>query len=321
MVASCTPKINVNLGFGGGDLKESTVLSSEDAPDKVALIDVRGLLADIATPGLIGSGPNPVDLFVSRLDLAEKDPAVKAVIVRINSPGGTVTASDIMYGELRRFRDKTGKPVVVCMGEIAASGGYYLALAGDEIIAQPTTITGSIGVIIPTINFSDGMSRIGIRARNVTSGTNKDLASPFSPIRDEQYAVLQTMVDEYYARFRGLVVSRRPGLKAADLDAATDGRVVSGERALAMGLVDRTGTVRDALDRAKALAGLERARLVKYGAESGYGPPRSPYANVDAPAAAGPAAGDREINLVQLRLGASALGESPAAWYVWTLGW
>lgn len=276
--AGCAPlSVTFTLGAKQKPLSETVVLSDTGAPeDKVALIDVSGVIVDGPRPGLLTSGTNPVDDLASRLTRAKDDPAVRAVVVRINSPGGSVTGSDMMYGEVRRFARETGKPVVASLGEVAASGGYYVALAGDRIVAQPTTITGSVGVIFPTFNVSEGMTMIGLRSRAVTSGPNKDLASPFAPMREEHYAILQSLVDEYYARFRGLVVERRPGLSAERLDEATDGRIMSGARAVALGLADAEGGVREAFEEAKALAGVRSARLVKY--HQAGSKPRSMYA-------------------------------------------
>jgi protease-4 len=335
-LTGCNPSVDVNVGFTpSGPLRENTILTEaadRAASAKVALIDLRGLIADANTPGLLGEGPNPVDEVVRRLARAADDASVKAVVLRISSPGGTVTGSDILYAEVRRFRATTGKPVVVSMGEVAASGGYYVALAGDWVLAQPTTLTGSIGVIIPTINASEGLGRIGVYSRAVKSGVNKDLANPLEPAREGQYAVLQQVVDEMYVRFRSLVVERRPALDPARLDEATDGRIVTGQRALDLGLVDALGGVREAFDEARRLAGVERARLVKYSSLREPGE-RSPYALLaDAPAhgalgsasgGGGGGAGEREINLFQIRLNDAAIGTGIASdhagvYYLWS---
>ncbi len=319
-LTACSPT-SVTFAFGGdpAKLEESTVGGSGEA--KVAMIDVTGMIADAPRPGLIMAGPNPLDEVVARLAKAEGDNDVKAVVLRINSPGGTVTGSDALYREVVAFRERTGKPVVVSMGEIAASGGYYLAMAGDETIAEPTTITGSIGVIILTVNVSEGLNRIGIVSRSVKSGVNKDLANPLEPMREGQYAVLQGLVDEYYARFRALVVERRTRaglerpLNVARLDELTDGRVMSGASAEAAGLIDGIGGVRDAFDRARRLAGLGGARLVKYHAEGAAA--RSPYA---ATAEAGPTPGAptavADANLVDI--GSLTKLTPGMAYYVWT---
>jgi protease-4 len=260
-----------------------------------------------------------VDELTARLRKAEEDSTVKAVVLRIDSPGGTVAASDMMYREVRGFAQRTGRPVVACLGEIAASGGYYLALSADRIVAEPTSITGSIGVIIPTVNVSEGLNRIGIRSRSITSRPNKDLANPLEPMREEHYAVLQALVDEYFDRFRGLVVERRgasrgEGARALDmdrLDMLTDGRVMTGTKAAEAGLADQTGGVREAFETAKRLAGVRAAKLVKYHREDAD-PPRSAYAQ----SGAGPPRS--EINFLQLRLDSGALGvQSAGAYYLW----
>jgi len=309
LLAGCQPKVAVNVGFGGGKIKEVAVLDSGES-SKVAVIEVRGLIADFNRPTLLGPGVNVVDRFVAELEMARKDTSVKAVVLRLNSPGGTVTASDTMYRELRRFRDETGKPVVASMSEVAASGAYYLALGADTIYAQPTTITASIGVIFPTLNVSEGLAKIGVHSRSVTSGPNKDIANPLEPMREGQYAVLQAMVDEYYAAFKGLVVERRK-LSREVVDQATDGRIVTGRQAKAWGLVDENGGLREAFDEAKRRAGLDRARLVKY-VEEGR-PVQSPYAS------AGDVMPKVETNIVQINMPElSALGVGAAgAYYVW----
>jgi len=287
----------MTLGQGDMPLRESAVMAESDGPKKVAMIEVQGLIADARVPGLLSAGENPVDEVVARLRRAEKDERVGAVLLRINSPGGTVTGSDVLYRELRGFRERSGKPIVVSMSEIATSGGYYAALAADRIVANPTTITGSIGVIIPTYNFSGGMNRLGIVARSIKSGENKDLANPLEPMREGQYAVLQTMVDEMYARFKTLVAARRPMVKPEDFDAATDGRVYSGEHAIQIGLVDELGGIPEAFTAAKTLAGLGRAKLIQYTPE-GSPLPRTAYArNSQSTEASG-----TSVNLLQLNM-------------------
>ncbi len=285
LLPACNPKVQVDIGRGPErELVASTVLTDENAGKaKVAMIDVRGLLADDERPDLFGQGINPVDRFVHLLELAEKDQEISAIIIRITSPGGTVTASDIMYRELRRFEKESHKPVVASLGEVAASGGYYLACGADRIVAEPTSITGSIGVIMPTINISQGLNSIGIYSRSVKSAANKDLGNPLEPMRDEQYAVLQHLVDEYFARFKGLVLERRPGIKPEDVATCTDGRVFSGEEAMKLGIVDEVGGIRESFAAAKKLANLSGATLVKY-ADKDH-PARSIYALSNSPAA------------------------------------
>ncbi len=310
---ACAP-ISVTVDLGPRDTQlEATPVLDRDASrtHQVALIDLRGLIADRRPRTLLGPGANPVDAFLARLHEAEQDSSVVGVIVRINSPGGTVTASDILYRELRRFRETSGKPLIASLGEVAASGGYYAALACDEIFCEPTTITGSIGVLIPTINISEGLSMIGVRARAITSGANKDLANPLTPERQSHVEILQGLVDEMYARFVRLVEQRRPGFRSETHTDAVDGRVMTGARAVAIGLADRVGGVREAKARIEEITGVEHTRLIKYHAKGTV--VRTPYALVE------PMPTQQPPNPPLLDLGAITPGglQAGTAYYLW----
>jgi protease-4 len=291
------------------ELTETEVLRDERAGGsaaKIALIDVTGLIIDSRRPGLLRRDENPVSRFTESLRKAADDKRVRGVIVRINSPGGGVTACDVLYREVLRFKEETGRPVVILMADVAASGGYYLACAGDEVVAHPTTVTGSIGVIIQTFNFSEGMRKIGIKADAITSGSNKAMGSPFEPMPPEHRALLQGLVDEFYDGFMEVVVERRPQLSAEDLKWIADGRVITGRRAAEVGVVDRLGDLQVAFDRAKARAGVARARLVKY---------HRPLEYVGSAYGTGPAAGT-QVNLLQLNLAGLDL-DQPGFYYLW----
>ena len=295
------------------DLVETTVLQDEGAgrlfetDSKIAMIDVSGLIIDMEQSSLLMRRENPVARFAEALRKAEEDRDVRALIVRINSPGGTVTASAVVYRELLHFREQSTKPVVILMADVAASGGYYLACAGDEIIAHPTTVTGSIGVLMQTFNFAEGMRRIGIRADAITSGSNKSMGSPFEPMPPEHRELLQGIVNEFYQSFLAVVETERPELSAEDLAWITDGRVVTGARAAEVGLIDRVGDLRDAFEAAKQRAGLMHARLVKY---------HRPLDHVASPYAAAPLAAP-QANLVQLNVAAPMLGDNVGFYYLW----
>ena len=300
-------RFSIDLVPADDGLTETEVLAAPGASAKVALIDVTGLLVN-APRRLPFPGENPVARFAEALQRAGEDAKVKAVLIRINSPGGAVTACEVMYRELEAFKREHAKPVVMLMGDVAASGGYYLACAGDEVMAHPTTITGSIGVVIQTFNFAEGMRKVGVKADAITSGPNKAMGSPFEPMSPEHRALLQGLVDEFYESFLAVVVTARPGVAAEDLDWIADGRVVTGRRAHQAGLVDRLGGLREAFERAKHLAGVGRARLVKYHRPLEY------VGSAYATAAALPTA--TEINLVQLNVDPSA-GELPGFYYLW----
>jgi len=239
--------------------------------DKVAMITVSGLIANMKSGSLLSSGSNPVSDYRETLDAITRDPSVKAVILRINSPGGTVTASDMMYKDTLEFKKKSGKPVVVCMMDVCASGGYYLSCAADYRIAYPTTITGSIGVIIETANFNGTLHKIGVATESVKSAVNKDMGSPFkkpvdpdAPLTENDRELLQQIVNQFYDGFKGVVKASPQHIKDADWTMLTDGRVVTGRDAVGYGLIDEVGTLDSAIRKAKSLAHIDKAKIIVY---------------------------------------------------------
>ncbi len=310
-MAGCGPMTFV-VGVTPGDQRLTyTVVDSDgqSGSQRVAIIDVTGMILNTRKSGLLRQGDNPVSDLTEKLSAAQHDPRVAAVILRLNTPGGTVTASDAMYREIQRFKQQSHKPVVALMMDVAASGGYYVACASDTIVAYPTTVTGSVGVIMQTISFKPALDRIGIQAQALTSGPNKEAGSPLSVMTDEQRAVLQKLVDDFYARFASVVRENRPNMPAERFDELTDGRVLSGEDAKAVGMVDELGDLRSAFARAKQLAKLEHADLVVYHRPLTY--VGSPYAAAPAVQPEAPA----QINLLQLNVDAMADLEAPAGFY------
>jgi protease-4 len=255
----------------GGPLEETVVADADHffCRDKIAIIDVDGLLINARTSSLFGDGENPVSIFREKLDEAASDCHVKAVVLRINSPGGAVTASDIMYQDLVHFRRDTHKPVVACMMDVAASGAYYLAMGCDKVYAHPTTVTGSIGVIMSLYNATGLFEKIGVCSNPIKSGPNKDLGNPARPMTPEEHAILQGMVMSFYDQFVHIVVKGR-GLSEERVRALADGRVYTGLDAKQLGLVDAVGYLEDAIADARALAGIDDATLIAYDRGAGY---------------------------------------------------
>jgi protease-4 len=274
---------------------------------KIAMIEVEGMLMNARTGGFLQPTENVVSLFTQQLQMAERDPDVKAVVLRVNSPGGTVTASDTMYQELIRFKAKTHKPVIASCQEICASGAYYVSCASDEIIANPTSIVGSIGVIFNTFDASQGLAKLGIYSSAVKSGQFKDMGSPFKPVTAPERELMQGMVDDYFARFKNVVTTNRKNLAAKNLPTATDGRVFSGEQALAIGLVDRIGLLEDAIDLAKQKANAPNAKVVMYKRPYGYN--GSIYASTNAPTP--------QANVLHLDLPDAGLFLGKGFYYIW----
>ncbi|MEA2733652.1 MAG: protease [Humisphaera sp.] len=265
--------------------------------DKIAMIEVEGMLINARSGGFLQPTENPLSLFAQQLDQAAKDKDVKAVLLRVNSPGGTVTASDTMYQLVMRFKAKTRKPVIASMQEVAASGGYYVSLASDKMIAQPTTVVGSIGVIFNTFDLSGTMDKIGARANAIKSGPLKDMGSPFKNMTPDERAVMQGLVDEYYARFVGVLTTHRNLPNESIRKTLTDGRVFSGQRAKELGLIDDVGMLEDAIKVARKMADAPGARVVMYKRPYGYRGSIYADTNVPQPQAASGAGGVTRLEL------------------------
>ncbi|MBI1337105.1 MAG: signal peptide peptidase SppA [Phycisphaera sp.] len=276
--AACSP---ITFTIGGDPLHnvlEKKVVSHDTGwtSDEVAIIDVSGMIYNSSESGLLGSGENPVGTLHEKLELAAKDVHIKSVILRLNTPGGTVTASDAMYREVMRFKQQTHKPVVALCMDVTASGGYYLACAADRIVAYPTSVTGSIGVIVQTVSIKPALERWGVKAEAIVSGPNKETGSPLTVMTESQRQVLQSIVDNFYGRFKAIVTENRPNLATDKLAYITDGRVFTGDEALSLGIVDQLGDVYDAWTTAKKLAGIDHANLTLYHRPTKF--VNSPYA-------------------------------------------
>lgn len=312
-LAGCSP-LTLTLGGTPADNQlRSTVVRSDGHAfaNRVAIVDVSGMIYNANNAGLFGAGENPVGILAERLEEARKDSNVKAIILRVNSPGGTVTATDAMYREVLRFKKDTHKPVVALMMDVAASGGYYVSCSADEIVAYPSTVTGSIGVIFQTMSFKDGLTRIGIRTEAITSGPNKDVGSPLGEMTNEHRAILKSLVSDFYARFTEVVKQSRPKIPADKFAYATDGRVVSGNEALSLGLVDQLGDIDSAFELAKRKAGITSAELVVYHRKSAYA------GSVYAQSPANQPASGTQINVAQINLGNGLAAESSGFYYLW----
>jgi len=232
--------------------------------DKIAIIDVDGLLVNRRKHRWMRVGDNPVSLFIEKLDKAAADPHVKAVVLRLNSPGGTVAASDIMYHRLRQFRSETGKPVVVCFLDLGCSGAYYLACGCDGIIAQPTTVTGNIGTVFQTFSVAGTMDKIGVKTVTIKSGELKDIASPLHDLSPQERSVLEGIIKHLYEQFLKVVQEGRKTIEEQHLQKLADGRVFTASEALQEGLIDRIGYLTDGITWAKEMAGVDKTQVVMY---------------------------------------------------------
>lgn len=231
-------------------------------PDgKIALINIRGIITT-AEPGSIGT--SAIDDLRLQLRQAGEDEKVKAVVLHIDSPGGEVTASDVVYNAVRKVRDQQKKPVVVYMGSVAASGGYYIACAGSWLIANETTLTGSIGVIMQTLNYEQLFGKVGLSMVTFKSGDFKDMLSGSRPMSEAEKEYVQQLIMQTYGKFVGIVARERKLDEATLRTGLADGRVVSGKDARDAKLVNSLGSIDDAYAKAAELGKMQNATVIRY---------------------------------------------------------
>lgn len=302
LATGCT--FNFPLFPGPGPLQETQVSGSGKA--KVLLIEVSGVINSQEGDGLIPT-PGLLSHIKEELTRAAKDDDIKAVVLRINSPGGTVTASDIIHHELKAFKASRKIPVVASIMDVGASGGYYIAAAADSVFAHPSTVTGSIGVIMLTVNARGLLEKVGVEATAVTSGPRKDMGSPFRAMTEEERAIFQDLINSMYQRFLTVVQEGRPKLSMDQIKKLADGRVYTGEQAKAAGLVDEVGYLEDAVEAAKKRAGLTEAKVVMYRRPGEYS--NNVYSRVLAP--------NGFAALGQLDLLSFVRGGTPQFMYLW----
>jgi protease IV len=243
-------------------LREKTVQGT--AADKILMMDISGVISEKSSSDPLSESEDLVARIKEELTLAAEDGHIKALLLRINSPGGTVTASDVIHHEINEFKSNRKIPVVSVIMDIGASGAYYVAAASDRIVAHPTSVTGSVGVIMLRVNAEGLLQKIGVEAGAIKSGAKKDIGSPFRPMSEEERAIFQGMIDGFQSRFLEVVTKGRNNMPADRLKLVADGRVLTGPQALQLGLVDQIGYVDDGIAAAKQLAGLADARVVIY---------------------------------------------------------
>lgn len=279
-----------NFGWLMGDLlsiETTTTNSAEPRMDEVVVREHRGSdkilimnLDGVIMSGLGDSGLPMVEVVKSQLKRAEKDDDIKAVLLKVDSPGGEVLASDEIFKAVVRFQETSGKPVVCSMGSLAASGGYYVAVGTRWIVANELTITGSIGVIMGTYNYRGLMDKVGVVPVTFKSGRYKDMLSGTKEpdeVTPEEKAMVQGLIDETFGRFKDVVLQGRSTANKANAKGAdkgrkltdewknyADGRILSGSEAFKLGFVDELGDFDAAVDRTQRIAGTGKCKLVEY---------------------------------------------------------
>jgi protease IV len=303
--------LNINLGpESNKPLKQFTLQGSERG--KVLVIPIRGFLSDAPKKGLLVDRASVVQEVVSQLRLAEKDKEIKAVLLEINSPGGSITACDILYHEIMEFKERSQAKIVAEFMDVAASGGYYIALPADRIVAHPTTITGSVGVIFITPKVTGLMDKLGLTVEVNKSGREKDIGSLFRPSTPEEQKIFQDLTDKMGKRFLDLVAKhRRTDPKA--MNSISTARIYMAEEALQLKLIDSIGYLNDAISEAKSLANLSKESKVviyrrnKYPNDNLYNPSLS-------------SANEPWPPLIDLNLQEVIPSFAPGFYYLWTPG-
>jgi len=257
-----------------GPRLEEVVKEDNDSPNKIAVIEVSGI---ITSGNIDQSGFNRVEVLRAELRRAMDDDRVKAVLLKVDSPGGEVMAADEMHHALNEFQTKSSKPIIASMGSLAASGGYYISAPCRWIVASDLTITGSIGVILSSYNYRGLMDKVGVLPQTYKSGKFKDMLSGSrepEQITPEEKAMVQRLIDETYGKFKRVVQDGRDKANqqnktqgralVSDWADYADGRVLSGTEAYKLGFVDEIGYFKDAVARAEVIAGISKANLVEY---------------------------------------------------------
>ena len=297
----------INLGPQIGSLEE-VVVEEGSGDEKILLIDIDGPISNRPKKTLVGfqSETGMVDRIREILKKTEKDKKIKGILLRINSPGGTVTSSDIIYHEIKSFKERYNVKVYVSVVDVAASGGYYIAMAGDSIMAHPTSLVGSIGVLALKINLEGLMGKVGVEWEVVKSSKKKDFMSPFRPLTKEERTLFQETIDSYYNRFVDVVVLNRSRLDARAVKILADGRVYNARQALEKYLVDSIGYLQDIVKLAKKELNQPGLKVVTYGR------PREYKSNYYSSMGSVP-----KINLINLDMGFDWNQISPQFLFLW----
>ncbi len=266
LLSGCILYAPVDFGaFGSpGELRESVVLGTTGP--KIVLVEITGVISEEEERARLSLGqrPNIVVDTKNVLDSAAEDPDVAGVLLRINTPGGSVSASDTLHHEIERWKTETKRPVVAFLNGLATSGGYYVAMASDRVVSHPSAVTGSIGVIMPGLSVEGLMEKYGVVDQTLTSGPYKDAGSMLRDMTPQERAQLSSVIGDLFARFEDVVAKGRPNLSREKVTALADGRVYSAQQALDSGLVDQLGYLEDAIAEVESRANITESRVVVY---------------------------------------------------------
>ncbi|MCX8036856.1 MAG: signal peptide peptidase SppA [Candidatus Sumerlaeia bacterium] len=285
--------------------------------DKILMLNLSGLISAEASSGLFTEQASTLADVRDALDRAERDSDIKALILRIDSPGGEVTASDAVYEQIRRFRKKCGEkkrpmPVQASILGTGTSGAYYVALAADKIFAHPTAVTGSIGVVATFPKLQGLTQKIGVEFQVIKSGEKKDLGSLWRTMTPEEQEIMQKMIGEMFDRFVELIAENRRGLDRERVRNLSDGRIYTARQALDLGLIDGIAYLDDVIESTKKAAGIKDAAVVTYRRASEFTGGIYSKGHFDAPEVLS------QINLLQINAqGLLGPWRQPGFYYLW----
>lgn len=296
----------INLGPSIGDLEE--VVIGGEGPGKILLVDVDGIINNQKDHSFSGNtiALGMVERIRSILEKAEKDNEIQALLLKINSPGGTVTASDIIFHLLKDYKKSKKIKIYAQIMDLAASGGYYVALAGDEVTAHPTSLVGSIGVIALKVNLENLMTKIGVSWEIVKSGDKKDFMSPFRPFTKEEKTLFQNTIDRFHQRFVTAIAENRSELNKSQVQLLADGRIFDADQAKDLKLIDHIGYMTDTIRRIKSELNNLNIKLVTYHRSDKY--QGNIYSQFQPPAS---------FNMINVDLGFNPNSLSPYFLYIW----
>ncbi|QPJ65833.1 MAG: signal peptide peptidase SppA [Candidatus Nitrohelix vancouverensis] len=297
----------IQLGPSIGPLEEVTLEGEGD--EKILLLEIEGVIGNKAKRSLTGFSIDVgmVEKVREILKQASEDDAIRGLLVRINSPGGTVTSSDIIFHELQRFKQERNIPVYVAIVDLAASGGYYIAQAGDLIMAHPTSLIGSIGVIAMKVNLTELMGKVGVDWEIVKSGDKKDFLSPFRALTEEERRLFQDTIDQFHDRFVRLIADNRPELSYDQALIIADGRVYTAEQALGNKLIDKIAYFDEMTEHMKTHLGVDALKIVTYQRSGDFKSNLYSQADRIPPT----------VNLFNIDIGMDWLPSTPQFMYLW----
>ncbi len=250
------------IGLSGNLFKEE-LIEKGNGNQKIVVLEIDGAITSSASSSLLSGGGYNHDAFLKKLKLAKEDDTVVGIVISVNSPGGGVAESAEIYDQIREIQEESQKPVYVSMGAMAASGGYYIAAPADKIFALEETLTGSLGVIMQSINYGELADNIGIDTVTIKSGPYKDIMAADREMTEEERRILQSMIDNSYNKFVRIIAEGR-GMSEAEVRKLADGRIYDGLQAKEVGLIDEFGYLDDVTNAMKKDLKMTNASVIRY---------------------------------------------------------